>query len=284
MKFNEFYREPVANVLFNTPLSYTELALRTCYESYWGLDFSENKYFSNNPNNNFIHKQPSELTPEEKVIKNEIIKRELADKYLRSFEVNLDLIRDVGFNKNHSSILEHCVFTIYFEMPRNVLQELSRHRLCSPSVKSTRYTLNKGISLWKKYVKTGEMGNFKQWFFDNSGIIDWEIVDMDFNNFCNQLRHLQDVRKVKLTPDIVKNLLPEHWYTSGIYTLNFRELTHMFNLRLSEAAFIPYRRMMELLYYSLPSEIKYIYQDKFDKMVLDVKNKWESEMKEEPNV
>ena len=54
-----------------------------------------------------------------------------------------DLIDRVGNKFRHASILEHLNYSFYIEgMSRACLQELSRHRHTSPSVKSSRYTIS----------------------------------------------------------------------------------------------------------------------------------------------
>ena len=53
-----------------------------------------------------------------------------------------ELIERVGNKYNHSSVLEHLVYTFeVYGISRACLQELARHRIASLSVKSTRYTL-----------------------------------------------------------------------------------------------------------------------------------------------
>ncbi len=52
------------------------------------------------------------------------------------------LIDRVVNKYKHASTIEHLVYSfLYSRMSRALLQELSRHRIASPSVKSTRYTL-----------------------------------------------------------------------------------------------------------------------------------------------
>jgi len=54
------------------------------------------------------------------------------------------LVNRVGNKFKHSSTLEHIVVTVYIKgISRAVLQELARHRMSSPSVKSSRYVLAK---------------------------------------------------------------------------------------------------------------------------------------------
>ncbi len=57
-------------------------------------------------------------------------------------EKDRELIDRVGNKFKHASTLEHLVYTFYIkDISRALLQELSRHRMASLSVKSTRYTL-----------------------------------------------------------------------------------------------------------------------------------------------
>ena len=56
--------------------------------------------------------------------------------------IDLDRIARVALKFKHSSTIEHLVYTFDISgVSRALLQELSRHRIASYSVKSTRYTL-----------------------------------------------------------------------------------------------------------------------------------------------
>jgi thymidylate synthase (FAD) len=64
------------------------------------------------------------------------------DKSDNGGDKDLELINRVGNKFKHSSTLEHLNYTFYISgVSRALLQELSRHRIASLSVKSTRYTL-----------------------------------------------------------------------------------------------------------------------------------------------
>ncbi len=64
------------------------------------------------------------------------------DKSDNGGEKDRELIDRVGNKFKHASPLEHLVYTFYIQgISRALLQELSRHRIASLSVKSTRYTL-----------------------------------------------------------------------------------------------------------------------------------------------
>ena len=57
-------------------------------------------------------------------------------------EIDKGLIDRVGNKLKHKSTLEHLCYTFYIQgISRALLQELSRHRIASLSVKSSRYTL-----------------------------------------------------------------------------------------------------------------------------------------------
>ena len=56
---------------------------------------------------------------------------------------DLALIDRVGNQYHHSSILEHISFNFFIDgISRACLQEISRHRIASLSVKSSRYTIS----------------------------------------------------------------------------------------------------------------------------------------------
>jgi thymidylate synthase ThyX len=269
MKYSEFYREPVAKIINSIECRSVEIGLRTCYESFFGLEFKPNTELDP-----ILIKPLVELTPEEKEFKNEYVKNCLRQKTLPEFSINYNLIKEVAFNKSHKSVLEHSVFNIWLEMPRNVLHELSRHRIVSPSVKSTRYTLNKGIKLYKKYIKDNKIIDLLNWFLGDCGLVDNDFNMIDFNNFIIKM-DLCYSKNIKLTPDIVKNFLPEHWYCCGFYTMNLRELLHMFNLRMPDSVFLPYRKMMYHLYMDLSDDLKAIV-DVSTSELIRIRDCWDS--------
>jgi len=64
-----------------------------------------------------------------------------------------DLIHRVGNKFKHSSTLEHLSYNFEIKgVSRALLQELARHRMASPSVKSTRYTTSKELKNEEPFI------------------------------------------------------------------------------------------------------------------------------------
>ena len=186
------------------------------------------------------------------------------------FVPNISFIKKVIFGEHHESIAEHANFTFRLRFPRNVLQELSRHRIgVSPSVRSTRYTMNEGIKLYEKTTVALDIecdriilvDNFKKWFYDNCGIANEELCLTQYRNFTDSLDTLSD-SGIELTQDIVKNILPEHWFTSGTYTMNLRALSNLFRLRLmGKHVFQPFANLAVKIYEELPDDYKKLFDE-----------------------
>ena len=58
------------------------------------------------------------------------------------------LLEQLVWAYHHESILEHIIFRLHVTTSRGVLQELSRHRIMSQTVKSSRYTMTKIINAY----------------------------------------------------------------------------------------------------------------------------------------
>lgn len=118
------YIYPTSFLISDNGIGQSEYAARQCYNSF---DKSEN---------------PEVQQLRDSVIKfNEVIKVDDIDP-LQNVE-NSALLEQLSFVHFHESTLEHSVLTFLLtDFSRGVLQELSRHRIASYSVQSTRYTLS----------------------------------------------------------------------------------------------------------------------------------------------
>lgn len=121
----------------------------------------------------------------------------IAGKTYSKFEDRLNRIKRL-IHMEHTSVLEHLVFTFEIECSRAALQQIARHRIASLSVQSTRYTLQKG--------------NYK--FYK---VAPKEIPE-------------------GLTNDVLKYHLPESLMTKFIWTINLRSLRNFVKLRSSAHA------------------------------------------------
>ncbi len=108
------YSLPTAEILHATPLGVSELAGRTAYNSF---DKSEHD-----------------------VIRNFTIER--TDELDIGSSTILD---DLSWTFFHHSVLEHVSINYRLTTSRGVLHELMRHRIASPTVQSTRYTMSNVI-------------------------------------------------------------------------------------------------------------------------------------------
>jgi thymidylate synthase ThyX len=108
---NNIYIKPKVKLLNSTPLAIAEIAARTAYQSF---EKSENDIVKNY---NFNLKLTDDID-------------------------NSKLLENLSWVTFHHSVLEHIVFQFHIkDIGRGVLQEFSRHRIASLTVKSTRYTL-----------------------------------------------------------------------------------------------------------------------------------------------
>lgn len=229
------YIKPKVTLLYSTPLYLVEIASRKCYDSLDRLNFKgDMSVFS-------------------------------------EIDTNIPFIRQISINKGHSSVLEHSSVTFEITFQRNVLHELSRHRIgISPSVKSTRYTLKEMIKLYKAMNDTQtDYENFLNYLESNFGIYDKELTDNTIEYIIKEMDILHN--SDMLTNDNLKNILPEHWLTSGIYTMNVRSLMNLFNLRLDRSAFLPFRFLAYEIYNSLPVEIDELFNGAYDRDITDIR-------------
>ncbi len=163
------------------------------------------------------------------------------------------LIDRVGNKYKHSSTLEHLVYTFYIKgISRALLQELSRHRMASLSVKSTRYTL--------KELKDREA--FKENDFEKAK----EFIVLTKNTMVDiasikALNNLQAILKEGVSNDIAKFCLPESYKTELTWTINARSLQNFIKLRSNKSALWEIREMANNIYKKLPLEHQYLFEE-----------------------
>ena len=133
-------------------------------------------------------------------------------------------------DSQHLSVIEHLVATVKIITDRGVLAELTRHRIASFSVESTRY-----VNYNKK-----EMEFIKPsfWQEDSEAYRAWEEHMLDCDYMYDYLLH------IGATPEQARSVLPNSLKTEIIMTANFREFLHIFKLRCSEKAHPQIREIM----------------------------------------
>ncbi len=175
------------------------------------------------------------------------------DKSDNGGEKDKALIDRVGNKYKHASTLEHLVYTFYIQgVSRALLQELARHRIASLSVKSTRYTL--------KELKDEEPFKLKDFKRASKYIVLTHNQDVDMASIT-ALNNLQALLKRGVSNDIAKYALVESYKTELTWTINARSLQNFLTLRSSKSALWEIRELAKEIFYTLPNEHKYLFED-----------------------
>lgn len=215
-------------LLHSTPLEIVIRAIRTCYNSHGRSDSSY------------------------------IVSKDL--KQYNKIEFHLgdrdkDLIKRIIESK-HESTLEHCIFSFEItNMSRLCLQELSRHRIASPSVKSSRYTLKElkdekpfDMHLYNDSVERASK------YINLLGKVDIDIAS---------IQALENVRSLvqsgKYTNDEIKYCLPECYKVSEVLTINARSLRNLFTLRLAPEAHFEIQELAHKMKAIIPKQYSILF-------------------------
>ena len=166
-------------------------------------------------------------------------------------------INRVANVSKHASTIEHISYSLDINgISRACLIELSRHRIASYTVKSSRYTLqelkkeqpfdivriaNDGVKASKYIVLTGDKD------VDNMSILALE----------NVRRMIQEGKP----NDVSKYCMPESFKTSLVMTINARSLQNFLELRSSKHALWEIQLLAKAMYEAIPDEHKFLYDN-----------------------
>lgn len=157
--------------------------------------------------------------------------------------------------RGHESPLEFANFTFKLVTSRDVMAELTRHRMCSFAIESQRYVNESkddgGIRFIRpEYIATDAIKrheNGKVYCCDQSNPNDYlactywidamYAAEECYNSMINVGMKNQDARKV----------LPNSTATTIFMSCNLRELLHIMKLRESPAAYPEIRKLMSLI-------------------------------------
>lgn len=158
------------------------------------------------------------------------------------------LLRNI-IKLGHESVLEHIVLTFRIEkISRALLQELSRHRLTSPSVESSRYSFKKKIR---------SIAYYSPFHYDTQEFKEYSrIIKAHINNICEFFEKFPDTSN-----DAAKYLSLECFSTNEVLTLNLRELRHILKLRSAPQALKEFRDLVQEMYHAIPGEFDYLVED-----------------------
>ena len=164
---------------------------------------------------------------------------------------DLDLLDRVVNQYHHASIAEHISFNFFIDgISRACLQEVSRHRHTSLSVKSSRYTLKelKNEDSFTTNALEGRIRAEKYLFM---------TVDETVNR--SSILALENLRSHIVTGtsnDIAKYCMPEAFRTQLTWSINLRSLQNFLSLRTDKKALPEIQHLARLIYEALPEEAK----------------------------
>lgn len=172
-------------------------------------------------------------------------------------EKDLDLMKRVLLQYRHDSCGEHCVFNFFIQgISRLNLMELTRHRLASYSVKSTRYTLKELRNETEFTIKDKERASKYINLTDNNNVDECSIQALE-----NVRRLVNNAVNYNVTQDLIKYALPECYKTDLTFSINVRSLRNLLKLRTSKTAHFEIRNLAYKLYEALPEEFKFLFKD-----------------------
>ena len=243
------YSKPTVVLLQETGIGTSELAARTCYDSF---DASENDSVK-------------------------LWSPELHDTlYLNDIE-HSDLLDKLAWTHFHHSILEHANLTYLIKgTSRGVLQEHARHRIQAISVRSTRYTMSSIINafvasqvsttprVWfantvltfDMFVTNDEMysrieidGIYSKLYyqyntlgreeFNKLSVARTSLVYLDPDHTDADLLYkvLESGKKKRNVGDAFKHIVSDNWKVDMVVTMNLRALKNYLTLRDSGASY-----------------------------------------------
>ena len=147
-------------------------------------------------------------------------------------------IKKVALQYKHESVLEFMDFVFEISASTKVLLEMTRHRMASYAVKSSRYTLNKG-----------------EVYFEPTG--DPE-VDKKLTEWKEVVQQMIDSGK---SNDVVSLMLPQAYQYRWTAKFNARSLKNFLKLRTAKSAHYQIREVAQQMYEKIPDDLKYIFDE-----------------------
>ena len=184
-----------------------------------------------------------EVTPEH------VVNRAISMPY--DSEPSPELTRKVIGVKKHLSCAEHVVMNFIIEgSSRLELQEHMRHRMASPTVKSSRYTIQKGLEFVRPDLSalTQAQRNVMNMALDQSEALARNLVAV--------------LQSDGISNDYIKYILPESLRTSFSWTINLRSFINFLELRTAENAHFEIRHIANLMRGEISRDKKADYVDK----------------------
>ena len=151
--------------------------------------------------------------------------------------------------RGHESVLEHFSATFKIICDRGVMAELTRHRLASFTIESTRF--NDYSS--KKFG--GELTFIEPCFCKDTETLVWKsYMSRSEKDYLRMLN-------IGATPEQARAILPNSLKTEIIMTANLRELRHILQLRCDKKAHPQMRQVANMILAVLKEKLPIIFED-----------------------
>lgn len=162
-------------------------------------------------------------------------------------------------NPTHESVIEHIYYTFLCRFSRDVLQELSRHRIASESVQSTRASLGK---LFNRAIDGESLANFLHQVEPEDVKGDTELAERINQENIDQLECAIEIKLAGAPNDVVKYLLPGAFMTEAVFTINARSLRNFFTLRTGKPALKEIRQLAFAMLEVIPESHLFLFEDR----------------------
>jgi thymidylate synthase (FAD) len=159
---------------------------------------------------------------------------------------NENLVRKLIASGHHTP-LEHCIATVRIITDRGVMAELTRHRLASFNIESTRYVNHSKKDI--EFIKPCF------WSEDDEKYVLWK----QFVDYAEA--YYKDLIECGATPEQARSVLPNSLKTEIIMTCNLRELRHILDLRCSAKAHPQIKEIMIPLLEECYKRLPVIFED-----------------------
>ena len=154
-------------------------------------------------------------------------------------------------NRGHESILEHEKVTIRMICDIGVYKDLTRHRIASFSIESTRYC-NYGKDKFDNQIK----------FIKPVNIDEGTPLFEEWKKSCEEIeRHYINMAKLGATPDQMRMILPHSTAALVTMTANIREWKHILELRCTSHAHPAVEQVMIPLLLKFKENMPEIFED-----------------------
>lgn len=154
-------------------------------------------------------------------------------------------------NLNHTAMIEHYSITVRFTTDQGFLKDITRHRMASFAIESTR---------WCLYSKD-KFGNELTMIKPVNIIEGTKEYDIWYNAMVQLEKSYMEMASLGCKPDQCRMLLPHSTKADINLTANLREWRHIFNVRLGGPAHPSIKQLLRPLLAEFKAKIPVIFDD-----------------------